>query len=66
MTTRAAERRDGGAARQLTLGLERGERFTLSAEAEGQLLRVLVELLTAAARRRLQTRDPGETGEHHE
>lgn len=66
MTTRAAERRDGGAARQLTLGLERGKRFTLSAEAEGQLLRVLVELLTAAARRRLQTRDPGEIGEHHE
>jgi len=53
MTTeqRIAATDDGWAARQLTLGLERGERFNLSAEAEGQLLRVLVELLTAAARR---------------
>jgi len=66
MTTRAVDHHDGGSSRQLTLGLERGERFKLSTEAERQLLRLLAELLTAAARRRVQARHTGASGEHHE
>jgi hypothetical protein len=65
MTTRGEDHGECRARRQLTLGLERGERFVLSVETETELLRLLAELLTDAARRRLQAPLDG-NGDHHE